>query len=161
MRWYFGFNQQASLWFADMVRGAVATAATHAPQLEPHCLYDGDDETDPTRWLRGRGVTIEPTVAPLRDRLMAPDDQGALNSAIPLGDWEPLPHTLNWRPVFGINLLASVVHWHGPKPRHVEKTLATGVTSAPDAAMRGLLDAAPESYRPYLQVFRAALDDAS
>ncbi len=276
MKWYFGFNEHASKWFEDMVRVAVATAATHAPHLEPHCLYDGDDETDLTRWLRGRGVVIEPATAPVRHRLMAPDilvrnvgtgydpvaargyylclavpeaaadaehvlftdcdvmftgpvdlapirpallaaapemldlrrpapgsgargfnsgvmvmnvagmrakldeivavlerdgyhafphaqatyDQGALNTAIPLGDWERLPDILNWRPVFGVNPEASLVHWHGPKPRHVAKTIATGVTSAPDDVMRAMLDTAPAAYRHYLELFRAALDDA-
>ena len=87
-------------------------------------------------------------------------DQGALNSAIPEGDWDRLPDILKWRPAFGINPQASIVHWHGPKPRHVEKTLASGVTSAPDDAMRALLEAAPDAYRHYLEVFRKALIDA-
>ncbi len=273
MKWFFGFNQGASKWFGDMVRVAVVTAEAHAPQLEPHCLYHGEAETDVTAWLRARGVAVQRAAAPVSHRLAAPDilarnantgynavaaqgfylclavpgvaadeqhvlftdcdvmftgpvdlagvrpsllaaapemddvrrpapsvsgrgfnsgvmvmnvagmlaripsieavlerdayfptngayDQGALNSAIPAGDWEPLPHTLNWRPAFGINPQASIVHWHGPKPRHVEKTLATGVTTAPDEVMRGLLDAAPNAYRHYFEVFQAALRGA-
>jgi hypothetical protein len=84
-------------------------------------------------------------------------DQGALNSAIPPGEWDPLPDTLNWRPAFGINPCASIVHWHGPKPRHVERTIATGAASAPDETMRAMLEAAPQAYQYYLEIFRAAL----
>ncbi|MGE0815628.1 MAG: hypothetical protein AB7O28_23455 [Vicinamibacterales bacterium] len=84
-------------------------------------------------------------------------DQGALNSAIREGEWEPLPQTLNWRPAFGINPDAAIVHWHGPKPRHAQRTVDSGTTTAPDAVMRGLLDAAPEAYRHYLGIFNAAL----
>ncbi|HUU34987.1 MAG TPA: hypothetical protein VMW48_13065, partial [Vicinamibacterales bacterium] len=73
MKWYFGFNERASKWFTDMVRVAVATAAAHAPHLEPHCLYDGDDETDLTRWLRHREVALHRAAAPVRGRLAAPD----------------------------------------------------------------------------------------
>ena len=272
MKWFFGFNEGAGKWFAEMVKVAVVTGQAHAPHLEPHC-HDGDSEL--TLWLRRRGVAVHHAVAPIRQRLSAADilirnsgtgydplaargfylclavpgaeaargqehvlftdcdvmftgpvhladvrpallaaaaemddvrrpapgtsgrgfnsgvmimnvaamrarmpaieswlerdayfptngvyDQGALNSAIPEGDWDRLPDILNWRPAFGINPQASIVHWHGPKPRHVEKTLATGVTSAPDDAMRGLIDAAPEAYRHYLQVFQAALNSA-
>lgn len=278
MKWFFGFNEAASKWFADMVKVTVVTAEVHAPALEPHCLYDGDAETDLTGWLRSRGVSVHRTAVPFRDRLSAPDviarnaatsynpvsargyylclavpwadaardeayvlftdcdvmftgpvdlaslrplvlaaapemadlrhpaaddhgrgfnsgvmlmnvagmrersthiesvaerdgyyrfpvadatyDQGALNAAIPAGQWERLPQTLNWRPAFGINPRASIVHWHGPKPRHVEKTLATGVVSAPDEAMRSLLEAAPDSYLHYYDVFKASLRSA-
>ena len=279
MKWFFGFNEAATRWFADMVEVAVATAGEQAPQLEPHCLYDGEADTDLTRWLRARGVTVHHAVAPFRERLSAPDivarnaatpydpvaargyylclaipgvdaardeeyvlftdcdvmftgavdtdglrpallmaapemedvrrpapgdrgrgfssgvmlmhlpsmrallprieavlerdgyyrfpgadatyDQGALNAAVAEGEWDRLPHTLNWRPAFGINPQAAIVHWHGPKPRHVEKTVAIGIVSAPDEAMRWLLDAAPEAYRHYLQLFQEALRRAS
>ncbi len=275
MKWFFGFNEAATNWFADMVKVAVVTAAAHAPHLEPHCLYDGDADTDLTRWLRARGVRVQRTAVRFRDRLSAADvvarnkgtsyspvaargyylclavpaaeaargeghvlftdcdvmftapadfaairpallaaapemadvrrpapgnygpgfnsgvmvmcvagmsakmpwiesvleregyfqfaqakaiyDQGALNTAIPEGEWDRLPDSLNWRPAFGINPAASIVHWHGPKPRHVEQTIATGVASAPDEAMRALLEAAPASYRHYVEIFRAAL----
>ncbi len=278
MKWFFGFNEGAGKWFTEMVKVAVVTGQAHAPHLEPHCLYDGDGDSELTLWLRRRGVAVHHAVAPNRQRLSAADilmrnagtgydplaargfylclavpdaeaargqehvlftdcdvmftgpvhltdvrpallaaaaemddvrrpapgmsgrgfnsgvmvmhvaamqarlpaiagvlerdgffqfpdagatfDLGALNSAIPDGDWVRLPDVLNWRPAFGVNPQASIVHWHGPKPRHVEKTLASGVTSAPDDAMRALLEAAPEAYQHYLEVFRAALLDA-
>ncbi|MEZ5293373.1 MAG: hypothetical protein R2745_19990 [Vicinamibacterales bacterium] len=84
-------------------------------------------------------------------------DQGALNTAIREGEWDPLPPTLNWRPAFGIGVDVSIVHWHGPKPRHAQRTIDTGITAAPDAVMRMLLEAAPEAYRHYLEIFNAAL----
>ncbi len=272
MKWYFGFNEHASKWFADMVRVAIASAATHAPQLEPHCLYDGEAETRPdalaawpsgrdspcrrphpraawprrtswpampgvatTRWRRAATTCAWPSpeaagdgdehvlftdcdvmftgpvdLSSIRPALIAAAPEmldvrhpapgaggarlqlrrhrdergrnagadaghrrGAGTRRLPYlpagavhlrpgraqhgdsigGEWERLPDILNWRPAFGINPRAAIVHWHGPKPRHIGKTLATGVTSAPDATMRGMIDAAPEAYRHYYEMF--------
>jgi hypothetical protein len=82
-------------------------------------------------------------------------DQSASTPRFP-GATGNRPPTPTWRPAFGINPQASMVQWHGPKPRHVEKTLASGVTSAPLDAMRWLLKA----YRRFLHDFQAALNDA-
>ena len=112
--------------------------------------------------MRARMPAIESVLE--RDGRLHPHQRGLrpgrAHSAIPEGDWDRLPDILNWRPAFGINPQASIVHWHGPKPRHVEKTLASGVTSAPDDAMPALFEAAPDAYRHYLDVFRTALLDA-
>ena len=73
MKWFFGFNEGAGKWFAEMVKVAVVTGQTQAPHLEPHCLYDGDGDSELTLWLRGRGVTVHHAVAPIRQRLSAAD----------------------------------------------------------------------------------------
>jgi len=33
--------------------------------------------------------------------------------------WDTLPATMNWKPYWGYNEGATVIHWHGPKPTHV------------------------------------------
>lgn len=51
---------------------------------------------------------------------MAPhDDQGALNSVY-RHRWSRLDLACNWKPYWGFNPNVSIVHFHGPKPAHVE-----------------------------------------
>lgn len=45
-------------------------------------------------------------------------DQGLLNTAFG-SQWDALPAEYNWRPFYGINPAASIIHWHGPKPPHM------------------------------------------
>lgn len=42
-------------------------------------------------------------------------DQDAYNEYYE-GRWKPLPYELNWRPYWGFNPAAVIVHFHGPKP---------------------------------------------
>ena len=46
-------------------------------------------------------------------------DQGALRAFFQ-GQYEPLPETLNWKPYWGSNPQAEILHFHGPKPAHVK-----------------------------------------
>jgi hypothetical protein len=50
---------------------------------------------------------------------MAPhDDQGLLNALfLTHCDW--MPNTHNWKPYWGVNKDAIIVHFHGPKQAHV------------------------------------------
>jgi hypothetical protein len=43
--------------------------------------------------------------------------------------WEPLPLTLNWKPYWGANPDAAIVHFHGPKPTS-RTSLARGLSPA-------------------------------
>jgi hypothetical protein len=55
---------------------------------------------------------------------MAPhDDQGALNSVY-RGKWERLDIVYNWKPYWGFNDLAKILHFHGPKPGLVKHYIA-------------------------------------
>ncbi len=61
-------------------------------------------------------------IAHLRERLtnMRPyDDQGALNATF-RHEWDRLPDSWNWKPYWGMNDDAAIVHFHGPKPFHVD-----------------------------------------
>lgn len=46
-------------------------------------------------------------------------DQAAFNYFYK-GRWDKLPLELNWKPYWGINEDAKIVHFHGPKPKHID-----------------------------------------
>lgn len=58
MQWFLGLNESCPAFkqYAEMAKVAVHTALAHT-SLQPHCLYDGE-ENDFTAWLRRRGVPI-------------------------------------------------------------------------------------------------------
>ncbi|PYI90757.1 MAG: hypothetical protein DME97_16385 [Verrucomicrobia bacterium] len=58
MEWYFALTEDSTAFrqYAEMVMVAVHTARK-VTSLEPHCIYDGNDN-DFTAWLRKRGVQI-------------------------------------------------------------------------------------------------------
>jgi hypothetical protein len=60
MQWFIGINEGCPAWkeYSDMAKVAIHTALRHT-SLEPHCIYDGD-ENDFTAWLRRREVRIIP-----------------------------------------------------------------------------------------------------
>ncbi len=69
------------------------------------------------------------------------------------GQWGKLEPELNWRPYWGFNNAARVVHWHGPKPPFVRRLLqGTGVPEGYDL-WRVLYDKDPESYGRYLSIW--------
>jgi hypothetical protein len=65
------------------------------------------------------------------------------------GGWTGLSPTWNWKPYWGINPEATIVHFHGPKPPAVRKLVANADYAAPDI-WRQLFFRNPESYRQYL-----------
>jgi len=58
MQWYFALTEDSTAFrqYAEMAMVAVHTAKK-VTSLEPHCIYDGD-ENDFTAWLTKRGVRI-------------------------------------------------------------------------------------------------------
>ncbi len=48
------------------------------------------------------------------------DDQTALNELY-AGAWQRLPPVWNWKPYWGVNPEAIIVHFHGPKPAHATR----------------------------------------
>lgn len=75
-------------------------------------------------------------------------DQDALREYY-TGRYDPLPLELNWKPYWGIDPAAKIVHFHGPKPSAVRDLL-----QRPDFAVppiwRELFDESPAAYHHYL-----------
>ncbi|WP_195759812.1 glycosyltransferase [Paracoccus sp. S-4012] len=67
MEWFFGYSGNAAKWFRDMIKVAVLSARANT-SLEPHCLFDGEDD-GLTEWLRRNGVTVHRTAVPFKDEL--------------------------------------------------------------------------------------------
>lgn len=71
-----------------------------------------------------------------------------------------LPPEANWKPYWGVNDEADIIHFHGPKPDAVRKLLANPEYEAP-ASWRRLFGKDPEAYRRYLEIWdghRASAD---
>ena len=62
----------------------------------------------------------------------------------------PMSPTLNWKPFWGLNPEAQIVHFHGPKPRHVQKLVETEGSSAVAETYRTLWRRSPEAYAVYV-----------
>lgn len=60
-----------------------------------------------------------------------------------------LPDTFNWKPYWGINPDASIIHWHGPKPETVGKMI-DGKADGVNETWRHLFDLNRDSYRHYV-----------
>lgn len=69
MKWFFALTEDSAAFrqYAEMVMVAVHTARK-ATALEPHCIYDGN-ENDFTAWLRKREVRIIPHRSFVREAL--------------------------------------------------------------------------------------------
>ena len=68
------------------------------------------------------------------------------------GAWDTLPLDLNWKPYWGINEAAQIIHFHGPKPAALRKLFADPNYGAPDI-WRQLFASNPESYWTYLSIW--------
>jgi len=68
------------------------------------------------------------------------------------GAWSELTTDYNWKPYWGVNPEASIVHFHGPKPPAIRKLMADPDYGAPDV-WRQLYFNNPGSYARYLQVW--------
>ena len=55
----------------------------------------------------------------------SPNDQGALNYFY-RGVWEPLAPEMNWKPYWGVNPDAHVIHFHGCRPHEIVDVLSGG-----------------------------------
>lgn len=58
-------------------------------------------------------AAVRPRVVPKLD--LPAWDQGVINDYY-RGQWDRLPIELNWKPYWGVNLTAPIVHFHGIKP---------------------------------------------
>lgn len=76
-------------------------------------------------------------------------DQDALREYY-AGRYEALPLELNWKPYWGLNGEARIVHFHGPKPDAARRLTEHPEYPAP-AIWRELYNENPEAYREYVQ----------
>jgi hypothetical protein len=85
-------------------------------------------------------------------------DQGALNAFFK-GRWSRLPLELNWKPSWGINPAAQILHFHGPKPHHLEWISAGAFDDIPDI-YRDMFERDPASHAHWLDMFHSFERDA-
>lgn len=67
MKWYFTINDFASTWLWDVMRVSV-TSALERTNLQPVCLYDGNDDMLKF-WMSSNGVPVIQRKVPFADRL--------------------------------------------------------------------------------------------
>jgi hypothetical protein len=63
--------------------------------------------------------------------------------------YDPIDRSLNWKPYWGVNSKAQIVHWHGPKPVWVQKRLADPALDGADS-WKVLFNKNPAGYAHYL-----------
>ena len=81
-------------------------------------------------------------------------DQSDLNGFY-FGQWERLPPIYNWKPYWGRNDQAEIVHFHGVKPQDAYRTLMNG--DHPDITVKELVNMNASGYNHYLRVFATYL----
>ena len=79
-------------------------------------------------------------------------DQGALRLFF-AGRYAPLPQSLNWKPYWGPNAKAEIIHFHGPKPPQVSAML-DGRGGEYPKVLQDLLAADPEYYRVLVESWK-------
>jgi lipopolysaccharide biosynthesis glycosyltransferase len=71
------------------------------------------------------------------------------------GQFNALKPELNWRPYWGFNNGAVIIHWHGPKPTVVRRFLHDPDVELSYAPWAKLCARDPDSYRRYLTLWDA------
>lgn len=80
-------------------------------------------------------------------------DQGALRLFFE-GRFGHLPETLNWKPYWGRNDDASIIHFHGPKPFHAGLAMSGQAASLPQV-YQDLFAADPANYARLVAVWQS------
>lgn len=78
-------------------------------------------------------------------------DQVLLNRYF-AGQWGPLPSDFNWRPFQGLSMMASIVHFHGPKPHRINAILKKEALPE-EANLVDLINRDRDAYAHYLSKF--------
>lgn len=79
-------------------------------------------------------------------------DQGVLNAYF-AGLWSRLPLEYNWKPYWGINPEARILHFHGPKPDHLRALMQNKDDPNIPAVYRAFFAWNPEGCAHYAQRF--------
>jgi len=140
-------------------------------QLQPDVLAAAP-ETALTDWTFFNSGVMLLNVAALRDayidllalareRLGTPHayDQAVYNEFF-AGRWERLPVNYNWKPYWGENRDAPIVHFHGPKLPALRYLIHGGPPTVIHQAWRALYERDPVAYRRFYQRACAYLDAA-
>ena len=85
-------------------------------------------------------------------------DQGALRIHF-RGIYDRLPETLNWKPYWGHNPRAEIIHFHGPKPPHA-KALIDGVGDSLPTVLKDLFLMQPDYYKEAVDLWYSILTAA-
>ena len=83
------------------------------------------------------------------------DDQSALNELFK-GEWLKLAPSWNWKPYWGANDNALIIHFHGPKPAHALR-MQLGQLDPLGSDFRKIYEKNPKGYAHYLEVFESIL----
>ncbi len=77
-------------------------------------------------------------------------DQGAIKTFYK-GKWDKLSPLFNWKPYWGANPSAVIVHFHGPKPLAFDPL--TLQPKFAEGILKKLYDASPQAYSQYLKTW--------
>jgi hypothetical protein len=95
----------------------------------------------------------------IRNRMSAlsypPHDQGSFNAFFH-GAWDRLPEIFNWKPYWGENGEAVIVHFHGTKPEHATAIL-DGRDPKPGSSWTKIVDRDRAAYRFYCTLWSQVL----
>jgi len=80
------------------------------------------------------------------------DDQSALNDLFK-DEWLKLAPIWNWKPYWGANDDALIVHFHGPKPAHALR-MQLGQLDPIGSDFRKIYERNPAGYTHYLEIFQ-------
>lgn len=97
------------------------------------------------------------SVARLKAGMTQSYDQSDLN-AFYHGAWDRLSPLLNWKPYWGVDPAAKILHFHGPKPDHIRRQLK-GDRTVP--ILDNLYARNPTAYRDYFRLFVGTLARAN
>ena len=85
--------------------------------------------------------------------MAAHDDQGALNSVY-RDQWDHLDIRLNWKPYWGLNPEAKIVHFHGPKPGVIYHYMGEEIDPLTwGAELYSLYQRSPQGYAAYIKEY--------
>lgn len=104
---------------------------------------------------RTSDALLTSTLARMNSGFPVTHDQSDLNGFY-FDQWDRLPSVYNWKPYWGKNDHAVIVHFHGVKPQDAYSTLLSG--DHPDPTVKNLVDLNTFGYTHYLGVFATHLE---
>ncbi len=89
---------------------------------------------------------------------MGPCDQGAWNTFYTAGEHDKLESVYDWKPWWGINDAANIVHFSGPKPKKVEYYLQAGKPlNQKEQLDKFVVNESSDAYEYYVKMWRSYL----
>ncbi|MCX7304225.1 MAG: hypothetical protein NTV73_07785 [Hyphomicrobiales bacterium] len=94
---------------------------------------------------------VRPRLATFYKKGRGTYDQGALNAFFSKR-WDRMPLEYNWKPYWGVNNNANIVHFHGPKPNHIRKIVLNDFEHIP-LLYREIYNINPDGYKYFMATF--------